>query len=432
LLKKIILFFVLKICELFRNFNQLKNLLVMKHIAIILSLVILCCLPYENYAQVKIKKKAEKKIDEGLDKLLFGKKKKKKTEAEQKETTPAQTEVAGEKAATDQTATGVEEENTLKGLKAWSKYDFVPGDIIIFEDNLDGEEISEFPSKWDLYNGNAEIALFNEEKVINFASSSTIVPLMKKEGDYLPEKFTVEFDGFFDHGGTSYYIYLFDYVADKGKPEQLGEIAHIVTYYNSANTGRYNGAIPEIGPEVMPLWRHIALSFNVRSMKLYLDETRLLNIPNVKGDPKGLSIYGYTPFDNQVLIKNVRVAEGAKKLYDRILTDGKIITSAIKFDAGKATIKPQSMGMINKVYNLMKEHQEIKFSVEGHTDSDGDEQLNQKLSEERAAAVKEKLVDMGIEDSRLTTKGWGEGKPIHDNSSPEGKANNRRVEFVKL
>lgn len=403
----------------------------MKRIVFLLSVVFLFSMSFDNYAQEKVTKKIEKKIDERLNKLLFGKKKK-KSRPEQKETPPAQPESTGKEAETDQAAPGVEEENTLKGLKAWSKYDFVPGDIIIFEDNLEGEEISEFPSKWDLHEGNAEIAFFNGERVINFVSSSTIVPLMKKEGDYLPEKFTIEFDAFYDYSGTYYCIYLFDYTVDSWKPEQLGEIKRIVVSYNRTHTGRYNGEIPEIDAKVLPLWRHIALSFNVRSMKFYLDETRLLNIPNVKGDPKGLSIYGYTPYDDQVLIKNVRIAEGAKKLYDRILTDGKIITTGIKFDSGKATLLPQSMGIINKIFNLMEEHPEIKFSIEGHTDSDGDDQLNQKLSEERSEAVKEKLVEMGIEDNRLTTKGWGESKTIHDNSSPEGKANNRRVEFVKL
>ena len=403
----------------------------MKQIVFLLFLVFLFSISFENYAQEKVTKKVEKKIDEGLNKLLFGKKKK-KSEPKQKETPPNQEETTRKEVPSNQPASEVEEENTLKGLKVWSKYDFVPGDIIIFEDNLEGEEISEFPSKWDLYEGNAEIALFNGERVINFVSSSTIVPLMKKEGDYLPEKFTIEFDAFYDHSVTFYYIFLFDYLADGGKPKQLGEIERIVVNYNRAHTGRYSGKIPEINDEVLPLWRHIALSFNVRSMKLYLDETRLLNIPNVKGDPKGLSIYGYNVYNKQVLIRNVRIAEGARKLYDRVLTDGKIITTGIKFASGEATLLPQSMGIINKIFNLMSEHQEIKFSVEGHTDSDGDEQLNLKLSEERAKAVKEKLVDMGIEESRFSTKGWGESKPVDENSTPEGKANNRRVEFIKF
>ena len=74
----------------------------------------------------------------------------------------------------------------------------------------------------------------------------------------------------------------------------------------------------------------------------------------------------------------------------------------------------------------------MKFSVEGHTDSDGDEQFNMELSEKRAKAVMDKLIEMGIDSSRLKSKGWGETKPIDTNATPEGKANNRRVEFVKF
>ena len=403
----------------------------MKQIVFLLSIVFLFSIPLENYAQGKVTKEVEKKIDERLNKLLFGKKKK-KSEPPQKETPPTQVETTGKEVVPNQSATVVQEENTLKGLKAWSKYDFVPGDIIIFEDNLEGEEISEFPSKWDLYNGNAEIALFNGERVINFTSNSTIVPLMKKEGDYLPEKFTIEFDAFYDYGGTSYHIYLFDYIADNGKPEQLGEIQGITVNYNLARTGRYNGEIPGTNIKVLPLWRHVALSFNVRSMKLYLDETRLLNIPNAKGNPKGLSIYGHTTYDNPVLIKNVRVAEGAKKLYERFMTDGKIVTTGIKFASGKSDVKPESMGVINKIVQLMNQHPEVNFSIEGHTDSDGDEALNQALSEKRAEAIKTEFVRLGISDNRLKTNGWGESKPVDENSTPEGKANNRRVEFVKF
>jgi outer membrane protein OmpA-like peptidoglycan-associated protein len=90
------------------------------------------------------------------------------------------------------------------------------------------------------------------------------------------------------------------------------------------------------------------------------------------------------------------------------------------------------MGVINTIYQLMKEHPELRFSIEGHTDSDGDDSFNQKLSEQRAETVLNALLQMGIDGSRLTSKGWGESKPLSDNSTPEGKANNRRVEFVKL
>ena len=89
------------------------------------------------------------------------------------------------------------------------------------------------------------------------------------------------------------------------------------------------------------------------------------------------------------------------------------------------------MRTINYLVNMMQEHSELKFSVEGHTDADGDDASNQKLSEARAKAVVDKLTELGIAKDRLKSKGWGESKPITENSSSEGKAQNRRVEFVK-
>jgi OOP family OmpA-OmpF porin len=74
----------------------------------------------------------------------------------------------------------------------------------------------------------------------------------------------------------------------------------------------------------------------------------------------------------------------------------------------------------------------LNFSVEGHTDSDGDDANNQKLSEARGKSVMKKLIEMGISANRLKSNGFGESKPIDNNSTPEGKANNRRVEFVKF
>ena len=90
------------------------------------------------------------------------------------------------------------------------------------------------------------------------------------------------------------------------------------------------------------------------------------------------------------------------------------------------------MGVLNEIYSLMSDHPEINFNIEGHTDSDGDFDFNQTLSEERANTVLNQLMTMGINKDRLASKGFGESQPINTNDTPEGKAKNRRVEFVKM
>ena len=119
-------------------------------------------------------------------------------------------------------------------------------------------------------------------------------------------------------------------------------------------------------------------------------------------------------------------------LYDQIISQGKFITRNIFFDVGKSIIKPESFSEILKIGTLMKDHQDLMFSIEGHTDSDGDELSNQTLSNDRSKAIMAALIKIGIDSYRLQAKGWGEARPIDTNATQAGKSNNRRVEFILL
>lgn len=322
----------------------------------------------------------------------------------------------------------------------WSKYDFVPGDKVFFEDNQENEQNGEFPSRWDLNEGVAENAVFDKVPVIYFKEPSTcIIPFIKNANkDYLPDIFTIEFDAWFEADEhCSYLIYFYD---KKNQSESVIDLDALQIEANQAvfhgiSSGFYPGT--DENDITSGFWRHVAISFNVRALKVYLDDARVINIPNLGINPEGFTICcdnmnSVGAEGKNRFIKNIRIAQGGVKLYDKLIQDGKIVTNGIKFDVGKATIKPESMGVINTICQLMKEHTELNFSIEGHTDSDGDEVSNQTLSEKRAKAVADQLISMGINASRLQSKGWGESKPLSDNSTAEGKANNRRVEFVKL
>ena len=103
----------------------------------------------------------------------------------------------------------------------------------------------------------------------------------------------------------------------------------------------------------------------------------------------------------------------------------------INFDSGKSTIKKESMPIVEQIIEMMNQANDIKLSVEGHTDSDGTNESNLKLSEARAKAVVEAIVKGGIDATRLSSAGFGEEKPIADNSTADGKSKNRRVELIK-
>jgi OOP family OmpA-OmpF porin len=178
------------------------------------------------------------------------------------------------------------------------------------------------------------------------------------------------------------------------------------------------------------VWHHIAIAINKNAGKVYVDQYRVANVNNIEGKAQAvyLDVNGYeTSF-----IKNVRIAAGGINIYKKVTTDGKIVTHGILFDVDKATIKPLSMGAINSIYNLLKKHASLKFEIGGYTDNTGDAKHNLELSKQRADAVMAQLVNMGIDPSRLSAKGFGDSKPMDSNSTPEGRANNRRVEFVKI
>ena len=410
----------------------------MKTIRFILPVIVCLLIASSGYSQIdllkKVKKKTEQKTDEAVDSeldKLFGKKKKKdkSTTAEDatEQTATKESEVPAERTeAAAETSAAAEAAKT--GVLTWAKYDFVPGDKVIFEDDLIGEENGEFPSRWDLFKGVAEVAEVDGENVIYLRGGGpSIVPYIENsDKDYLPDVFTIEFDIWFGYSYATMYLY-----DRKNQKAQNADQDYITLGYNYLELYGSKSMYPTELKEKR--WGHIAVAYTNGKLKAYLDDTRLINIPRLDNNPTGLTIYSYHASDDYpIYIKNVRIAEGGVKYYDRVMEDGKIIANGIRFDVGKATLKPESMGIINEVVDLMKEHPELRFSVEGHTDSDGDDAFNMKLSNERAESVKATMINLGIASDRLESKGFGESMPIMDNSSPEGKANNRRVEFVKL
>ena len=401
----------------------------------------------EQEADRRAQRKTDKAIDDTFDKAedaIDGKSKDEKKDANS--TNSSSNSSSNNKAITNNTNDSNSKGNSSHQPNVvWSKFDFVPGETVIFEDGPStDEENGEFPSRWDAAKGNAEIVNIDGEPAIVFPQRmSTIVPFLKtSKEDYLPEIFTVEFDCYFksDEPSTSYNLILADiknqsdlYKNDKSFTFKIDD-DQIVEYkvgqgqtaytYKGANNLKKGGE---------GIWRHVSLAFTKGKLKIYMDEVRLINIPHYPENPLGISIETFSNKDEHLrLVKNFRIAKGGVKYYDRVLSDGKIIVNGIKFDTNKASLKTESMGPINKIYELMQKQPDLNFSVEGHTDSDGGDEANMTLSKARGKAVMDKLIEMGIASNRLKSTGFGESKPLDNNSTPEGKANNRRVEFVKF
>lgn len=383
-------------------------------------------------AEDAVEQQVNKKVEEGIDKAFNPKvpEKEQQEQQQQEEAEPQQQAVQRQPQAQAPTPASTK---TLESV--YAKSDFVPGDEIMFEDDLVGEQMGEFPSKWDLLEGNAEIASVDGKTVINLTDVSTeIMPLMKNPKNYLTEAFTLEFD--FLGGSDEKSIYC-DYIIHLKNIE--GEDVATINLNGTASGWAYTSWITASGeqrenrsaaPAKEEEWNHAALSFNKRALKVYLNGSRIVNIPNC-ARPQYFTIQRSHWDDHRNMMTNIRLCKGAVPLYNRLTTDGKIITYAITFDIGKANIKPESMTEINRIAQLMRDNGDLKFEVQGHTDNTGTVAGNQKLSEQRAQAIVNKLVEMGIAANRLSAKGMGQSAPLADNSTDEGRAKNRRVEFVK-
>ena len=344
----------------------------------------------------------------------------------------------------------------------YAKSDFVPGDEIFFEDTFENEQLGEFPSHWDLLDGYAEVAEVDGRKVIAFtdAGQGVVLPLMKDKLAFLPDVFTVEYDLYLspiseesDSWGSAIALDLQFGNANTDFDVADGEVGHVWFNYredgsSTISWGMYkpdgasiqgnkelglNDAFSDYNGKDNPLkageWNHFAYSFNKRAFKGYINGMRIINIPVAKA-PAYLRFRSSNPYRFSG-ISNFRLAKGAVPLYDRLASEGKIITYAITFEVGKADLKPESMVEINRIAKLMQDNPGLEFEVQGHCDATGSDKVNDPLSQKRAEAIVAALVEQGIAQARLSAVGKGSHVPIASNSTDEGRAKNRRVEFVK-
>ena len=341
----------------------------------------------------------------------------------------------------------------ISTIASYSNYDFVPGDKLIYFYDMTGEKDAEIPGRMRVDEGNAEIQTYKGEKVLFIpAGGRTFMNPSVKEKSYLPEQFTLEFD-ILSNGGLGTTIDNSDivlYFREKG--ETLGAYGSAIaairislaavsgdqaTFGLNFNDedGESKGTHQNFSKEAINTtqdnWRRVAIYVNKNIAKLYIDQHRLGVLNQVvPGKAATIDIEINTP-EHPVLFKNFRIAAGGSDAYNKVVTEGKFIAYGIQFDVNKAILKPESMGTINEIAKMLKDHNDLQFEIGGHTDSDGTADLNNKLSQLRAEAVKNQLTSMGIDASRLTVKGYGSSKPIAENNSAENKARNRRVEFVK-
>lgn len=331
--------------------------------------------------------------------------------------------------------------------RIYSKFDFIPGEKVIFFDDFAGENIGDFPVRWNT-TGSGEIVTFGKYpgkwlKVTNPRSITALLdPLV------LPENYTIEFDvvpqkNLPGHTNSYFNFYLLNTIKPKdlnyGLARPGGTGIKLNFGYNSSIFAYYaDGSAPVEGRNTDPTIRqlentkyHIAIWVQKQRIRVYQEETKIFDL--ARAVPEKVK-YNMIRFDQGTpLISNVRIATGLPDLRNKLLTEGKLVSYGIYFDVNSDHLKPQSAGTLKEIAAILTENPELRIRIIGHTDADGSDAANLDLSKRRAASVKNALSEAyGIAAERIETDGKGEKEPVAPNDNSNNKAMNRRVEFIRL
>ena len=423
-------------------------------------ILIFCLCTFNIDAQINIKDKlkrqtnnrANKNVDQGINKGLDAVengvkdlfKKKNKDGQDSIETSNEQGQDATQNVKPDGKAS--------PSLAAYSKFDFIPGEKVIFYEDFSQDAIGDFPALWNT-NGSGEVVTTNlfPGNWLQFTPKSYTAiwtDLLLK----LPDNYTIEFDiiptaGNEGNGMAGYMIRLFkcknERAWDGGSiPGDAGFVFH-TEYYGTPRYRAYinapqaehidfSGSNDDEGnKQKINQKYHISIWVQKTRLRLYLNESKLFDLPRAISTTSKFDRFRID--DGAGLISNIRIAVGAPDMRNKLMTEGKLVTYGIYFDVNKDIVKPESYGTLKEIAKILNEVPDVKVKIVGHTDADGQDAANLDLSKRRAASVKAELAkSFGVNADRLVTDGLGETQPVAPNDTPANKALNRRVEFIKL
>ncbi len=331
--------------------------------------------------------------------------------------------------------------------RIYSKFDFIPGEKVIFFDDFSSENIGDFPALWNT-TGSGEIVTYGKYpgkwlKITNPRSITTLLDPLT-----LPENYTIEFDVVPQaqppsHNNSHFNFYLISTIKPKdlifGLARPGGTGVKLSFTYNQYFAAYYSDGTPDVKSvnsdatirQKAENKYHISIWVQKQRIRVYQDEAKIFDLARAISDKVKYNMIRFN--EGTPLIGNVRIATGLPDMRNKLITEGKLVSYGIYFDVNSDKLKPQSAGTLKEIAGILTENPDLKIRIVGHTDADGADAVNLDLSKRRAASVKNALnTAYGIEATRIETDGKGEKEPVAPNDNGTNKALNRRVEFIKL
>ncbi len=406
----------------------------------------------EDRARQKANQKIDRTIDKGLNKAEQSLDSS-LTKKEKKQRSGGRAKDGSEATASAEAASAPSPSPRITVGQRSSFLDFVPGSKVIFEDRFEKDALMDFPANWNTTGTGRVITVDGfPGHWFEISHNSVVNPVLKGP---LPENCTIEFDlilldegekraPFIDFGLTpvkdilredlyykdKFYTTIRRYNEKHGKEVEYG-LKDAVGNKNDFPIGNYVNKV-----------LRVSMAINKTRVRVYLDQTKIVDLPRALTDPMRNNFFlnnGYVipASELPMIVGNFRIASGSTDarslLIKQLMEDGKTTTTDILFDVNSETIKPASYDVIKQFGDALVSNPALKIKIIGHTDSDGGDAENLSLSQKRAAAVKMYITEnYAVAGSRIQTDGKGESQPVAGNTSADGKAKNRRVEFVKL
>ncbi|MDZ7266318.1 MAG: OmpA family protein [candidate division KSB1 bacterium] len=312
----------------------------------------------------------------------------------------------------------------------WTSYDYMPGHQVLFYDDFSGDRPGDPPAAWSMQPQNAKVRVLQISRQfwLHAQDRVTLAPLELK----LPPQFTVEMDFNVTPQGYSG-RYRLDFIG-AAEDDWLSLALEPPSFFFSMSSGLTSEKNLDLtgGPH------HLAVQVDGSSLKCYVDDERVLNLPkssDFKASRLQLLLAGADEEDagdDKCWFTNFTVAAGPAPFSNQLNSSGKIVAYGISFEAGKATILPRSTPTLKQLADLLRADATLNISIECHDNELESESDNVKLSQARAEALKDHLIaQYRIPEQQLSTKGWGETRPLSDVNTVESKKVNQRVEFIR-